>query len=92
MHALNRLRQLHLIADQNDIGGSAGHGDQVAKRNLSCFIDEQVIIFFALVFPAKMKRRAANKPVLGRSILGVHNRRDRGILSRVCRRCLSSHR
>ena len=31
VHTLNWLWQLHLIADQHDIGGSTGHGDEVAK-------------------------------------------------------------
>src|SRR5271156_4588672 len=64
MHALHRLRELHLIADEDDVGGSARHGDEVAERYLARFIDEQIIIGPALVLVAKMKPRAADKPML----------------------------
>ena len=64
MHALHRLRKLHLVADENDVRGCARHGDEIAERYLSCFIDEQIVKGPALVFAAEMKHRAADKPVL----------------------------
>ena len=76
MHALHRLRQLHLIADQHDVRGSARHGDEIAERYLARFIDEQIVICPALVFAAEMKHRAADEPMLRRSIFRVKDRRD----------------
>src|ERR1700686_4193587 len=64
MHALHGLRKLHLIANEDDICGSAPHGDEIAERYLARLIDEQIVIRPALVFPAEMKRRSAHKPML----------------------------
>src|SRR5258707_14974652 len=76
MHALHGLRKLHLIADKNDVPGSTCHGDEVAKRYLSCFIDEHIVVGPALVFAAEMKYRATDKPMLRRSFFRVENGRD----------------
>src|SRR5258708_19787624 len=76
MHALHGLRKLHLIADKNDVPGSTCHGDEVAKRYLSCFIDEQIVVGPALVFAAEMKYRATHKPMLPRSFFPVKNGPD----------------
>src|ERR1700738_1434442 len=45
MHALHRLRELHLIADQDDVDSGACHGDEIAERYLARFVYEQIIIF-----------------------------------------------
>src|SRR5688572_19338701 len=68
MHALHRLRQLHLVADEDDVRGGRRHRDEVAERDLARLIDEQIVIGAALVLPAEMKHRAAHKPVLRRSV------------------------
>ncbi len=69
MHALNRLWKLHLIADQNDIGGGAAHGCEIAERNLSCLIDEQIVVGSALIVSTEVKHRATDKTVLRDDIL-----------------------
>ncbi|MNT80721.1 hypothetical protein D3C72_2202260 [compost metagenome] len=43
MHALHRLRQLHLVTHQDNVTGRHAHGDQARHTHLACFIDEQVI-------------------------------------------------
>jgi len=43
MTALERLRKLHLVANQDDVPRTNTHGDGVGKRDLSRLIDEQVI-------------------------------------------------
>ena len=43
MEALNRLPQLHLIADEDEIVSCRRHPNQVCYRHLSGFIDKQVV-------------------------------------------------
>lgn len=43
MHALNRLSELHLVAEEHDILGSRGHRDEVGQRNLTRLVDEEVV-------------------------------------------------
>ena len=44
MHALNRLRQLHLVANEHQVQGASGHRDQIAERDLAGFIDEEIVV------------------------------------------------
>ena len=43
MTPLERLRKLHLVANQDDVPRTNTHRDGVGKRDLSRLIDEQVI-------------------------------------------------
>ena len=43
MHALDRLSELHLVAEQHDVARRRAHRDQVRERYLSGFVDEQVV-------------------------------------------------
>src|SRR5881296_3629022 len=43
MEALNRLPQLHLVADEDEIPSCRRHPNQVCHRHLSRFIDKQVV-------------------------------------------------
>ncbi len=63
MHALHGLRKLHLIADEDDVGGGARHGDKIAERYLARFIDKQIVVGSALIFATEMKYGTADKPV-----------------------------
>ena len=40
MHALDGLRQLHLVAEEHDVARCQTHGHQVAQRNLARFVHE----------------------------------------------------
>jgi exodeoxyribonuclease-3 len=76
VNALHRLWQLHLVADQNDVPRGAGHCNEVAQRNLSGFIDNEVIKSLTLIVPAKIKDSSADEAMCGRYILGRMHRRD----------------
>ena len=43
MDALNRLAELHLVADQHDVASGGPHRNDVRNRNLTGLVDEQVI-------------------------------------------------
>ncbi|MNG41234.1 hypothetical protein D3C84_1302840 [compost metagenome] len=43
MHTLHRLRQLHLVAHQDDVSRSQAHRDQIRHTHLTSLVDEEVI-------------------------------------------------
>ena len=43
VYALDRLAQLHLIAEQDQVFGAHAHGDHVGERDLSRFVDEEIV-------------------------------------------------
>jgi len=43
VHTLDRLLQLHLIAEQHDVARAGTHGHQVGQRDLAGFVHKQVI-------------------------------------------------
>ncbi|MNV31812.1 hypothetical protein D3C71_1231330 [compost metagenome] len=43
MHALHRLRQLHLIAHQDDVARSHAHRDQIRHTHLTSLVDEEIV-------------------------------------------------
>ncbi len=43
MHALDRLPELHLVAEQHEVARRCSHRDQVGERDLARLVDEQVV-------------------------------------------------
>ena len=43
MRALDRLTELHLVADENDVLRGGAHCDEVSERHLAGFVDEEII-------------------------------------------------
>jgi hypothetical protein len=52
---------LHLVTNQHNISRGAGHGDEVAERNLPGFVDNEVVELLPLVLAAKVKGGAADE-------------------------------
>src|SRR5512142_2849374 len=67
MRTLNRLAQLHLVADQRNVSCAGGHSSQVAKRNLSGFVDEQIVKRLVMLRPGKQPRCS------GDEVEGLHD-------------------
>ena len=63
MDTLHRLRELHLIANENDVRGGSCHSDKIAQSNLTSLVDKEVVERVRVI-PGKMKRRAADQPVM----------------------------
>ena len=53
MRTLDRLGELHLIADEHDRAGRRRHGDNVAQRDLSRLVDEEHVAAAAKFFASK---------------------------------------
>lgn len=68
MYPLNRLRQLHLVADENEIAAAGRHGRQVIERNLSRFVDNEEIEGPSLIFATEVEDRPAEIVIAYRSI------------------------
>ena len=41
--SLRRLRELHLVTDEDDVPRARAHGDDVCETDLPCFVDEEVV-------------------------------------------------
>ena len=51
VRTLDRLSELHLIADEDDGLGGGGHRDEVSKRNLTGLVHEEHIARAAKIVP-----------------------------------------
>src|SRR4051812_39967658 len=61
MHALDRLRELHLVTDKNDISCGTGHRNEISKGHLPGLIDDQIVIGLMLILAGEMKDRPADE-------------------------------
>ena len=59
MAALQRLRQLHRVADQHDVPGRPGHGEDVSDRDLAGLVHDEVVERRGIV-PRKVPRGGAD--------------------------------
>ena len=76
MNPLHGLGKLHLIADQHDVTRAARHCHQIAKRHLSCFVDEEVVVSAKLLGASKVKGGPTNQADLGSDLLCLVGRPD----------------
>ena len=58
VNALDRLRQLHLVANQNDVSGAAAHSHEIAQTDLTRLVDKKVVEGIKLIWPRQIIGRA----------------------------------
>jgi hypothetical protein len=66
MHALHRLRQLHLISDKDDIGGGACHGNKITAETTNQFLFSGSKIGRGMIRPLKRSNKVQfrqNRPL-----------------------------
>lgn len=82
MVALDRLSQLHLVADQHDVSGADAHGDGVGQADLARLVNEEVVEAAVKLGPGEQEGRSGDQleTALGGLpvVQGVHNEARRG--------------
>lgn len=61
MGALDRLGELHRIADQHDVARARAGSDEVGQRHLSGLVDEQIVELLVVLVAGEQPRRAADQ-------------------------------
>ena len=75
VHALDGLGQLHLVADQDQVLGTAGHGGEIAERHLARLVHEEDVEAL-LVFRSEVEGRGAHKLISGSHLVGIVDRAE----------------
>ncbi|MCY1559768.1 hypothetical protein D9M68_968370 [compost metagenome] len=61
MLPLDRLRQLHLIAQQDQVASRHPHGNQIGRAHLTGFVDKEVVQLLSQVGVGKQPGRTSNQ-------------------------------
>ncbi len=70
MHALDRLAELHLVAEQDEVAGARAHRDQVRDGDLAGLVDEEVVERLVELGAREEPRRAGDElEIAGRHVL-----------------------